>query len=267
MVNFKKKPDNQIRLFFISFTSMILLSGILNQNSKNTLCCRGKLSNTIKFYRLFKNKITIFLFFNIIPFLTISVFLRYRKNLLNGNSKNMDLNKFFKKVELVKHLNDKEIKLLSDKVFVKDISKGANLFLEKENINGIYFIYSGEVELYRIDQYGKKRRLTIFSIHDFLGEGTLIEDSSQPVSARASMDCVILYINKKDVEDLFEQHPPLANKIISNIAKIISRRMHQSNIKIVDVAAQYESGKTRLEHDLLGPKRILLWYSNLPCYR
>ena len=48
----------------------------------------------------------------------------------------------------------------------------------------------------------------------------------------------------------------IAIKILPRIAKVISRRMSGANSKVVNLASQYISGRTRSEHDLLGDKEV-----------
>ena len=48
----------------------------------------------------------------------------------------------------------------------------------------------------------------------------------------------------------------LVVKILSRIARVISRRMRQTTNQVVNAAAQYISGRTRREHDLLGERDV-----------
>jgi aspartate ammonia-lyase len=44
--------------------------------------------------------------------------------------------------------------------------------------------------------------------------------------------------------------------ILSSIGRVISRRMSAANTRVINVAAQYQSGRTRIEHDLLGDREV-----------
>jgi len=54
----------------------------------------------------------------------------------------------------------------------------------------------------------------------------------------------------------FYENGSIAVKVLSNVTRIISRRMQHANSIANQSAAQYISGKTRTEHDLLGYREV-----------
>jgi aspartate ammonia-lyase len=130
------------------------------------------------------------------------------------------------------------------------------LFTENSPRECIFMIYDGEVELFKKAPTGAELVLSIFGRLDFLGEGSLTDDSPHSTSARAKIPTKVFCLHK----DFFATHGPIALKIFSNIARVISRRMRQTNAKAISSSAQYESGRTRLEHDLLGERSVPFEY-------
>jgi aspartate ammonia-lyase len=55
---------------------------------------------------------------------------------------------------------------------------------------------------------------------------------------------------------MFEEHPAMAMKILSRVARVVSRRMRQASARVLNVGAQYISGRTRSEQDLLGDREV-----------
>jgi aspartate ammonia-lyase len=159
---------------------------------------------------------------------------------------------FIKEIELFKGLNEKEFDVLVESVVEKNYKKGDLLFEEHGPRKDIFIIYKGEVELFKTIHFGAEKKLSYFSKRDFLGEGSWTDDSPHSTSARASQDTVVFSIYKK----YFNENGPSTVKIFSNIARVISRRMRHANNRMVNVAAQYESGQTRHEHDLLGDRQV-----------
>jgi len=153
---------------------------------------------------------------------------------------------------LFKGLSAEEVKLIAEDSDVRQIRRGDLLFRENEPRKEIFLIASGRVELYKTTAFGDEQRITFFSRFDFLGEGSLMEDSPHSTSARAVEDSIILALNK----ELFRASGSIALVILSNITKVVSRRMRYANAKAMNLTAQYESGKTRLEHDLLGDRDV-----------
>lgn len=163
---------------------------------------------------------------------------------------------FFKRVELFSTLTDDELSLLVDAVEVKTFGAGDLLIRENHHRKAVYFIYRGKVVLFKTTPYGEEKKMTIFNDFDFLGEGSLFDDSPHSTSARAEVETTVLSIRKEKFFHLFENNGSLAMKIFSLIAGVISRRLRQTNTRVVNSSAQYESGRTRIEHDLLGERKV-----------
>lgn len=163
-----------------------------------------------------------------------------------------DLNRFITEIELFKGLSAGEIEKVAASVEKRNFEAGEFLFQERGPREAVFMIYEGEVELFKKSPLGAETKLSYFSRYDFLGEGSLTEESPHSTSARAKHKTTALLLRK----DFFEQNGPTALKIFSNISRVISRRMRQVNARMISSAAQYESGRTRTEHDLLGYREV-----------
>ncbi len=160
--------------------------------------------------------------------------------------------KFIRGIELFKGLEEKDLVLLAENIEEKSYSEGSLLFRENEPRENIYIIYTGEVKLCKNTVAGIKKELAFFGAGDFLGEGSLNDNSPHSTSARVIVPAYVLCIKK----EFFKQYGETSIKVFSNIVRVISRRMRHANNRLVNRAAQYESGKTRLEHDLLGEREV-----------
>jgi aspartate ammonia-lyase len=163
-----------------------------------------------------------------------------------------EINRFITDIELFKGLSAEEIEQVAAAVEEREYAVGEYLFQESNPREAIYMIYTGEVELFKKSALGAETKLSYFSRLDFLGEGSLTEESPHSTSARAKQNTTVLLLKRL----FFEQNGPTALKIFSNISRVISRRMRQANARMISSAAQYESGRTRTEHDLLGYREV-----------
>ncbi len=163
-----------------------------------------------------------------------------------------DISRFLKGIELFKNLTDEELRDVAAGVREKRCVPGDLLFGENSPREDIFVIYEGEVELFKNDPYGIEVRLALFGKGDFIGEGVWEEDSLHSTSARAVGRTTLLDIHR----DLFRSSPEATLKILSNITRVISRRMRNANTRILGYTAQYESGNMRIEHDLLGDREV-----------
>lgn len=159
---------------------------------------------------------------------------------------------FLKKIELFRGLNEEEFELLTTFIEQRDIKANGFLFKENGPRESIFIIYKGEVELFKGNSYGVELKLTRFGIGDFLGEGSWASDSPHSTSARALVNTTVLVLSN----EVFAKDAVTTVKLFSNITRVISRRMRHANTRVINPAAQYESGSTRMEHDLLGERSV-----------
>lgn len=159
---------------------------------------------------------------------------------------------FLREIELFRGLDENELQLLQAGLVDKTLDKGEFLFRENTPRTDIFIIFSGEIELFKKTPFGVEKRLTIFGRGDFLGEGSWANESPHSTTARVLKTTKVLMVEK----NFFLENSSASLKIFSNIARVISRRMRNANNRLINEASQYESGRTRREHDLLGERDV-----------
>ena len=166
------------------------------------------------------------------------------------------IGKFLSKIELFNELSEKEISLIGKTAEIKNFKKNTNIFKENNPREYLYIIYQGQVELYKTTPFGDEKRLSIFGRYDFLAEGSLLDDSPHSTSSRALKRTTTIRFSRENFSAFVRKYPDVGLKIIARIAKVMSRRMSRTNLRTIHALAQYESGRTRSEHDLLGDRDV-----------
>lgn len=166
------------------------------------------------------------------------------------------ISEFLKKIELFHDLEDEERLLIAEQMSMDAYEPDSYLFKENTHRMAVHIIYEGEVELFKKTALGEEKRLAFFGKYDFLGEGALLEDYPHSSSARVLIKTKALKIESEAFKKIIEKKPVIAGKVLSRVARVISRRMRQASARVVDAAAQYISGRTRREHDLLGEREV-----------
>ncbi|MCU7497441.1 MAG: aspartate ammonia-lyase [Ignavibacteria bacterium] len=166
------------------------------------------------------------------------------------------INEFIKEIELFKDLTEDECRVLSEQIEVQTHEANSIVFAENTPRKNLFIIYEGEIELFKKTPFGEEKRLSFFSKYDFLGEGALMDDSPHSTSARTLLKTTLFMVSRESFLELFRHNSSLGAKVLSRIARVISRRMKQTNSHMVNAAAEFESGRTRLEHDLLGEREV-----------
>lgn len=164
----------------------------------------------------------------------------------------MEKLQLFSRIELFKGLSQEDLEIIRKKTLEKTYPKNQVLFAQGTARNAIYIIGQGEVELFKTSVYGEEKKLSVFKAGDFLGEGAINEDSPHSTSARAIADSFVYVVPG----EIFTEFPAISVKIMSNVIKVVSRRLRHANSIAQNSAIQYESGQTRSEHDLLGDKDV-----------
>lgn len=163
---------------------------------------------------------------------------------------------FLQQVELFRDLTKDELAVTASQVTVKTVEAGEFLFKRNEPRKEIFIVVSGQIELFKATPYGKEQFITSFREYDFLGEGSLLDSYPHSTSARAQEESTMLCLGI----DFFKSQGAIAVKVMSNISRVISRRLRYAVHLSSDDSAQYESGRTRTEHDLLGEREVPFEY-------
>ena len=163
---------------------------------------------------------------------------------------------FVKKIELFKDLDPDSLAVIAQNLEEKRYESGEMLFSENNPREEIVFIKTGRVLLFKKTPYGEEKTMSFFGAYDFLGEGAIIDDTPHFASARVMEDTVVHYINKENLIKIFESNGTIAMSVYSYVAKVISRRMRQANSRVLNTNVQFESGRSRTEHDLLGYRDV-----------
>ncbi len=166
------------------------------------------------------------------------------------------LKQFLKRIELFKELNDEELDHIISYIKIEKYESDTLLFEENTPRTSLYVIYEGDIELYKKTPLGAEKRVAYFSKYDFLSEGSLMDNYPHSTSARALTGATVLVINAEHFKKFMREDPQTAGKVLSQIARVISRRMRYSTTRVVNAGAQYLSGRTRKEHDLLGYRDV-----------
>ena len=159
---------------------------------------------------------------------------------------------FIKNIDLFIGMDEDELSALCGSIEESSFQAGTMLFEENGPRRDIFIIYKGQIELFKRTESGQEKRLATFTAGDFIGEGSLDDNTPHSTSARAVVKTKVLTLKKS----YFARNGSQAVKIFSNIIRVVSRRMRYANYRIMNSAAQYESGRTRKEHDLLGERDV-----------
>jgi CRP-like cAMP-binding protein len=108
-------------------------------------------------------------------------------------------------------------------------AKGEIIFNEGEPGACMYIVNKGEIEIIQNVAESHKMQLAIIPERCFFGEIALLDEIPRSASAIALSDTVLFGFSKPDLENLFERNQRLGIKILSNLSRLICRRLIKTN--------------------------------------
>lgn len=102
--------------------------------------------------------------------------------------------------------------------------KGDIIFKEGSPSDSIYIVEHGEVEISQLKHNEEKHIVGVLKTNDILGEMGLIDDLPRSATATAISDCEILIIDKKQFNEIIEQHP----EILKPLTTLLVQRMRET---------------------------------------
>ena len=92
--------------------------------------------------------------------------------------------------------------------------KGQRILMEGVGSNGIYFINSGKVKIYKSGKGEKQLIIRFAKAGEMLGFGNDDDAKGQTVSAMALEDILVRYIENKHFLEIIGEYPEIAFKIL-----------------------------------------------------
>ena len=145
-----------------------------------------------------------------------------------------------------KHLSKDELVRLSACKTTKIIKKGALLFDEGENLNGIYCIKDGICKVSKMSENGRNQIINIITKGDLIGERSLISEEPSNLKAIALNDITVCFIPKQEVIRDLEKNP----NFTMGVLKTMASNLKQADDIIVNIAQK--TAKQRLAETLLN---------------
>ena len=126
-------------------------------------------------------------------------------------------------------LSPEQLRLVQRYVQPVSFRGGEIIFREGEPGEGIYFILSGYVSVFTGN---RAHRLATFADGVFFGEMSILEDKPRSATVRAEIDTTLLFMAKKNFQQLTESEPLLAAHILRRISSDLSHRLRMTNAEV-----------------------------------
>lgn len=127
-------------------------------------------------------------------------------------------------------------------IVIKDIGqqkkylKGELLFAAEDQAEGFFYLVSGEIRVYKMDEQGREIEVVRLAPGDFLGEAIVFTAAKFPSYAQAIKDSDVVYIEKKKLFQYMEDDLDLVKYFLALLAKkcvILNQRIEALGLRTV----------------------------------
>lgn len=143
------------------------------------------------------------------------------------------LKKYLSSMKIFEALDDEEISAVAGIAHHRNVESGIHLFHMGEEMINFYFVVSGNVKIYRIDEEGREQIINFFGKGEMFPHHAVFRKDPYPASAITAEDSEVIFISKKDFEDVIRREPEIAVKLFHYIGELIIDLQHRLQEKML----------------------------------
>ncbi|MBR8700854.1 Global nitrogen regulator [Fusobacterium sp. DD29] len=136
------------------------------------------------------------------------------------------MNNFIDIIKIFANIDNKTKNKIAAFSQIKLYKKGEHLFLDRDNVNTLFFIVDGIAALYKIGPSLDKKVIFIHGKGDFLNE-VIIQKPVASLNCELLCNSKILEINVSEFENLMKEDFTLCKNTLNGMAYRIRRMFHQ----------------------------------------
>jgi CRP-like cAMP-binding protein len=135
----------------------------------------------------------------------------------------------------MKHMKDLEQKII-ELGFSKTYTKNEFLFHADDPAEGFYYLQSGEIRVFKMDEQGKEVEVVRPNPGDFFGEAVVFVQKNYPSYAQAVKDSQVVFFEKNSFFLRLENDPAIGKYFIHLLAKkciVLNKRIETLELRTV----------------------------------
>jgi CRP/FNR family cyclic AMP-dependent transcriptional regulator len=127
------------------------------------------------------------------------------------------------RVPLFSGLAADEMDFLAPRVVPRSFSPGQLVFNEGDPCSGLYIVASGHVRIFKTSAGGREQVLSIDGPGSSVAELPVFDGGNYPASVATVDDATLLFVSKKDFQELCLTHPQVALKVLRVVGARLRR--------------------------------------------
>lgn len=143
-------------------------------------------------------------------------------------SKNAEIIGLMQEIPMFSQMTSRQLNKIIKYTHLRRYAPDELVFKEKEPGLGMYIIKQGKVKVVGGHHSGREKVLADLVPGDFFGELALIDEIHRSATAIATTESEIIAFFRPDLLSLCEKDPILGNKLLIELAKIVSFRLRKT---------------------------------------
>lgn len=128
-----------------------------------------------------------------------------------------------RRTPLFGELEEAELRALAKRAVEHRLAPDEVLFMAGDEARGLYVVVEGAVRAYRVGEDGREQVIHVERAGASLAEVPIFDDGHYPSNVAAEEASILLFIDKRDVQRLCLEHPPIALAAL----KLLAGRLRQ----------------------------------------
>lgn len=135
---------------------------------------------------------------------------------------------------LLNNLSPAEILSAARYFSINHAARNDVIFKEEDMGTFMCLITEGSVSVKKVNQDGENIELAKLQKDRTIGEMAVLDGELRSATCFAATDCTLLILSKESLEQMINEIPKIAAKVIRAIAVSLSRRLRMADGKLVD---------------------------------
>lgn len=132
------------------------------------------------------------------------------------------LDDFFNEIK-----NENALEKLTDSTVINSYKKKQRIYMEGNHPHSLYYLNSGKVRAYKINELGKELTIGLYNTGDFFGYNALLENTPYKETTETLEESEVSIIDRKNFEILINNNKEVAHKFIKLLVHDVTEKEEQ----------------------------------------
>lgn len=146
-----------------------------------------------------------------------------------------DTTKLILQSSLGSELTEEHAAVLGKLMRLDKLADGDFLIREGAADESLHVLVTGKLEVVKTTDGGDTASLAVLREGDLAGELSFIDGEPHTVGLRALMNCQVLSLERQDFENIIDDEPQLAYKVMRAITRSAHKIVHRMNYEFVEL--------------------------------